>query len=139
MSDKLKKSINKSNDKQKNYIKLVFCGLAGSGLYFLLLSFLSFITLRMNLSDSLFMPLGIVFGIISGFFSGYTAARLFMQKGLFLGILSGLICLFFSSVFLFAVNGGKAGSGLIILSAVILASSAAGGIAAVAAKPKRKR
>lgn len=139
MSDKFNKGLSRGNRKSSNYIKLALCGLAGSGLFFLLLSLFSFVTLKMGLSDSLFMPMGLVSGVISGFFSGYTAVRPVMQKGLLFGALSGLICVLICGTLAFAVNGGKAGSGLIILSALILASSAAGGIAAVSAKPKRKR
>lgn len=139
MSDKFNKGLSKENKKGSNYIKLALCGLAGAGLYFLLLSLFSFLALKTDLSDSLFMPFGLVSGVISGFFSGYAAVRPIMKKGLIFGAVSGLICVSICGTLAFAVNGGKAGSGLIILSALILASSAAGGIAAVGAKPKRKR
>lgn len=128
-----------ANKKQNNYIKLIFCGLAGSGIYFLLLSLLTFVTLKINISESLFMPAGIFIAFVSGFFSGYTAVRPFMQKGLVFGSLSGLVCLFVCAVLLFAINGGKAGSRLIITSLIILSAAAFGGIVAVGSKPKRKR
>lgn len=139
MSDKFNKGLSKGNGKSSNYIKLVLCGLAGSGIFFLLLSVFSFLTLKFAISDSWFMPLGLISGVISGLFSGYNAVRPVMQKGLLFGSLSGFICILVCGILAFAINGGKAGYGIIILSALILVSSAAGGIAAVGSKPKRKR
>ena len=139
MSDKSKKGVLKSNDKKNNYIKLIICGFAGSGVFFLLIAILSFLTLKFSLPDFLAAPLGFVFAALSGFFSGYAAVKPIMQKGLVFGAISGLICLFVCSSILFVINKTNAGIGLIILSLIILAASAVGGIAAVSTKPKRKR
>ena len=139
MSDRLNKGVFNSSKNSSICIKLILCGFAGSGIFFLLLTVFSIVALKTDMSDSLFMPLGVASGLVSGFFSGYTAVRPVMQKGLLFGALSGLICILICGILTFAINGGKAGSGLIILSALILLSSAAGGIAAVTRKPKRKR
>ncbi len=139
MSDKISSGIKKNKNENSKYLKIALCGFAGSGIFFLLIILFSFITLKFALSDSLFMPLGLLFGAVSGFFSGYSAVRPVMQKGLLYGSSAGFICLLICGIITFALNGGKAGYGLIIFSVVILLSSTGGGIAAVSRKPKRKR
>ncbi len=138
MSDNVKKAFVKNNAKGNKYIKLFFSGLAGSGVYFLFMFLLSFVSLKLGIGETFFIPFGLLCGVAGGFFSGFSAARPLMQKGLIYGLIGGLICLFICSVILFAVNGGTAGKGIIINSAVILISSAVGGIFAVGLKPKRK-
>ncbi len=138
MSDSIKKSFVKNKAKGNKYIKLIFSGLAGLGIYFLLMFLFSFVSLKLGIGETFFMPFGLFCAIAGGLFSGYSSARPLMQKGLLYGMIGGLICLFLCSVILFAVNGGTAGSGIIINSAVILISSAVGGILAVGSKPKRK-
>lgn len=138
MSDNVKKSFVKNKAKGNQYIRIFLSGLAGVGIYFLLMFLFSFVPLKLGTGEVLFVPFGLVCAIAGGFFSGYSTARPIMQRGLIYGLIGGLICLLLCSVILFAVNGGTAGSGIIINSAVILVSSAVGGIVAVSSKPKRK-
>ncbi len=139
MAEKRKKNIVTNKRKTNTYIRLFFSGAAGTGLFFLLISLLSVIALKIDFFDNLFMPCGLFLGFLSGFLSGYTSVMPFKEKALISGSVGGLICVILCGTVAFAVNGGKAGIGLIILCSVIFVSSIIGGVVAAGKKQKRKR
>lgn len=133
-----KKYLTKNKQKSNPYIKLFFSGAAGSGLYFLLIGIFSFFVMKLNLSDNLFMPFGLIFAVLSGLLSGYTSVIPFNEKGLIYGSVGGIVCAVICGTVAFAVNGGKAGSGIFLLCAIIFISSSAGGVLSSGKKRKRK-
>lgn len=133
-----KGKITKNKQKSNPYIKLFFSGAAGTGLFYLLIAVFSLIAMKLNLSESLFMPTGLIFGVLSGFLAGYTSVIPFGEKGLIYGSAGGAVCAVLCGTVAFAVNGGNAGTGIFLLSAIILISSAGGGIISSGKKRKRK-
>ena len=128
----------KNKRKSNPYLKMFFSAAAGAGIFFLLIAVFSLVCIKFNFSETLFMPAGLAFAVISGFLSGYTSVIPFGEKGVIYGSAGGLICVFICGTVAFAVNGGKAGAGIFLLSAIILMSSSVGGIISASKKRKRK-
>lgn len=137
MSERKGKII-KNKHKSNPYIKLFFSGAAGTGLFFFLIAAFSLIVMKLNLTESLFMPAGLIFGVLSGFLAGYTSVIPFGEKGLIYGSAGGAVCAVLCGTTAFAVNGGKAGTGIFLLGSIILISSIGGGIISSGKKRKRK-
>lgn len=118
--------------------RIVIMSLIGTLLFFAFAALFSFIVLKSSVSSSAYMPAGLLLGAISALISGFGSVRPVKEKGVLYGGLTGLFQALVCSVVLFIVNGGVAGTGIFILSAIIIIASAVGGIAAVNLKIKKK-
>lgn len=129
----------RKDDSSKNLAAKIAVGTAVSViLYFILIAFYALTAFKTGLNSSLYMPIGIVLGALSGLVGGFVAVRPVMQKGLALGALTGVISAIVSSAVMFAVNGSKAGNGIFIFIAAMLLDGTAGGVAAMNLKIKKK-
>lgn len=132
---------NKSRNENKiksPAIKTVLCGLVSSALYFLFVVLFTFLSLKSNFSTSVYMPVGLVIGAITGLINGFICAKINKEKGALYGLISGFVQAVICSVVLFLANGGVAGKGMLISSILIIGLSAAGGIIGVNMKIKKK-
>lgn len=132
-----KNLLNKNKSKTGLYLRLFFSSAIGTGLFFLLIAFLSLIATKLNVPDWIFMPAGLFFGCLSGFFAGYTSAIPFKEKGIIYASLGGISCVVLCGTVSFAVNSGRAGTGIFLLSSIIFISSIIGGF--ISSRKKRKR
>lgn len=129
----------RKDDGSKNLAAKIAVGSAVSViLYFVLIAFYALAAFKTGLSSSLYMPIGVVLGALSGLVGGFVAVKPIMQKGIVFGALSGLISAIICSAVTFAVNGNKAGNGIFIFMAAMLLGGAAGGVAAMNLKLKKK-
>lgn len=129
----------RKDDSSKNLAAKIAVGAAVSVvLYFVLIAFYALAAFKTGLSSSLYMPIGIVLGALSGLVGGFVSVKPIMQKGIVFGALSGLISAIVSSAMMFAANGNKAGNGIFVFMAAMLLGGAAGGVAAMNLKLKKK-
>ncbi len=132
-----KSLLNKNKSKSNPYLRLFFSSAVGTGLFFLLIAFLSLIAIKLNVPDWIYMPAGLIFGCLIGFFAGYTSVIPFKEKWIIYASLGGLTCVALCGTVSFAVNRGRAGTGIFLLSSIILISSIIGGF--ISSRKKRKR
>ncbi len=129
----------RKEEKQGEPIKrILISAAAGSAVYFILVALFAAFALKNGTQGSLYMPVGMVMGALSGFLSGFAAVRPIKVKGVPFGALTGFIQSVINSIVLFAANKGGAGTGLFILAAIVIIMAAVGGISAVNLKIKKK-
>ena len=121
-----------------NIAKVTAVSLIGSVLFFSFTALFSLFALKNNISSSTYMPSGLIAGAVSAFIAGFITVRPIKQKGALYGALSGFFQALICSIVLFIVNGGSAGTGIFILSGLMILLSATGGISAVNLKIKKK-
>ena len=114
---------------------LTVCLLA-SVLFFLLIALISFVSLKSSVDGSMYLPLSVGAGAVTGFLCGFTLSAIKKEKGLILGAMSGFLHSLICSSVIFVLNKGVAGNGIFILMAVITICSSLGGILAVNIKKK---
>ena len=137
MGGKSKKT-RRDEERASPQIKIIIGSAIGTALYFLIVAIAAAAVLKSGTGSSAYLPIGFASGILSGFAGGFAAVRPIKEKGAVFGALSGLGQALLCSVVLFNVNRAAAGSGMLILSLIIIICSALGGIAAVNAKRKKK-
>lgn len=129
----------KKDESSKSFITKIAVGTAVSVImYFVLIALYAAASFKSGASSSMYMPVGIVMGVISGFAGGFAAVRPIRQKGAIYGALCGFASAILCSAALFIINGNKAGNGIFILIAAMIFGGAAGGISAVNLKIKKK-
>ena len=134
-----KQRSNSKNENNQSLLMKIAIGTAISVvLYFIFIALYAFVSLKTGASASVYMPVGIVLGVLAGLIGGFAAVRPVKQKGFVLGALTGLASAVICAAILFIVNGNKAGNGVFFLMAAIISGSAAGGISAVNLKIKKK-
>ncbi len=109
-----------------------------AAVYFVLIAVYAFAALKTGINASTYMPAGFFIGALSGLIGGFVAAKSVKQKGIVCGASSGLIASVFCSLVMFFVNSNKAGTGVFIFMAAMLLGGAAGGIAAMNLRIKKK-
>lgn len=132
------KMTRRDEERASPQIKIIIGSAIGTALYFLIVAIAAAAVLKSGTGSSAYLPIGFAAGILSGFAGGFAAVRPIKEKGAVFGALSGLCQALLCSVVLFIVNRAAAGSGMLILSLIIIICSALGGIAAVNAKRKKK-
>ena len=137
MGSKTKKT-RRDEKRASPQIKIIIGSAIGTVLYFLIVAVAAVAVLKSGSGTSVYMPIGFAAGVLSGFAGGFAAVRPIKEKGAMFGALSGLGQALLCSIVLFIVNKATAGSGMFILSLIIIICSALGGIAAVNAKRKKK-
>lgn len=134
-----KSKSSRREDKYKApYVKILIGAVSASILYFIILAVFAVIALNSGVSSSSYMPAGLAAGAATGFAGGLIAVKPIKEKGALYGLIAGVIQAVICSAVLFAVNSASAGNGVFILSALIVAFAAAGGISAVNLKMKKK-
>ncbi len=107
-----------------------------SVLYFAILALITYISLKSSVERSMYLPLSIVAGALTGFACGFAVSKLIKEKGMFYGGLSGFIHSLICSAVIFILNKGTAGNGIFILVAAMTVMASLGGIAAMNIKKK---
>lgn len=129
----------KKYDGPKSIITKIAVGTTVSAvMYFALIALYAAVSFKSGASSSMYMPVGIVMGAISGLAGGFAAVRPVKQKGVLYGSLCGFASAILCSAALFIINGNKAGNGIFILIAAMVFGGAAGGVSAVNLKIKKK-
>lgn len=128
------------NDKNisSHLIKIIFCGFISSLIYFGLIAVFAAAALKSDFSTSSYMVAGLIIGAITGFSGGFIISKVLKEKGALYGAVCGCVQALISTIILFMINGGTAGKGMLILSAIIIVFSVAGGISGVNLKIKKK-
>ncbi len=127
------------DDKSKFSIgKICIISALGTVLFFLLLALFSAVALKKGINQSAFLPVGLVSGGLSAFIVGFAAVRPIKSKGILYGALAGSIQSLFCSVILFIANNRTAGTGIFILSGIMILFASLGGITAVNLKIRKK-
>lgn len=131
---------NKSSSKKESTgFPLVLFGtvcIFSAALYFALLALITVIALRSSVDRSMYLPLSIGAGAVTGFVCGFAVAKIIKEKGMLYGSLGGFIQSLICSAVIFILNKGVAGNGIFILMAVMTVFASLGGIAAVNIKKK---
>ncbi len=118
--------------------KIIFGSVIGSVLYFAALALFAFFSLNNGVDSSVYMPAGIVLGILTAMLGGFLAVRPIRKNGAAFGALTGLIQALICAIALFVANKAVAGTGIFILIAAVIAGGVAGGIIAVNLKIKKR-
>lgn len=128
------------NDKNisSNTIRILIISSISSLAYFCLIAIFAAVALKSGLSESTYMIAGLTAGALTGFAEGFAVAKIIKEKGAVYGAVCGFIQALICSVILFFINGGVAGKGMLILSALIICFSTVGGISGVNLKIKKK-
>lgn len=117
----------------------IFLGsVTGSVIYFCLIAFFALAALKSGTDKSMYIPAGMFLGFLSGLSGSFISVRPLKEKGVIYGGIVGLINSLISSLVLFVINKGIAGSGIFILIALITLGGMAGGIIAVNLKFKKR-
>ncbi len=119
-------------------VPIAITSVASTILYFISICAFAMISLKTSSDRSLYLPVAIVLGALSGFICGFAVARITKVKGMFYGGLSGFIHSLLCSLVIFTMNKGVAGNGIFILIAVAVISASLGGVSAVNIKKKIK-
>ncbi len=131
---------NKSSSKKEStgfpLVPLASVSAVSSVLYFAILALITVISLKSSVDRSMYLPLSIVAGVVTGFICGFAVSKIIKEKGLFYGGLGGFVHSLICSVVIFILNKGTAGNGIFILMAVMTLFASLGGIAAVNIKKK---
>lgn len=130
---------NKSSKKEPSsfpLVPLMIICIASAVFYFGIIALITAVALGSSVDGSMYLPLSIGAGAVSGFICGFVTAKITKEKGLLYGGLSGFLHSLLCSVVIFVLNKGVAGNGIFILIAVATAFAALGGIAAVNIKKK---
>ena len=131
--------INRKDNKSKTpYSKIATGSVISTALFFLFIGLFALMALNSGVSASLYMPTGMIFGAITAFLGGFISVRPLKEKGVLFGAISGVIQAVICAAVLFFINKGSVGTGVFILSALIIVFSGLGGIAAVNLKIKKK-
>ncbi len=129
----------RKDDKNKFSIgKICTISVISTVLFFVMIALFSYFALKKGITQSVYLPVGLAIGGLSGFSGGFAVVRPIKEKGIMYGALSGFIQSLLSSVFLFIFNNGSAGTGILILSGIIIFFASLGGITAVNLKIKKK-
>lgn len=132
-------SIKSRKEENSSPIFNIFLGsVMGSILFFCLMALFAVAALKSGTDKSMYIPAGMVFGFLSGLSGSFIAVRPLKEKGAIYGCIVGLINSLISSLVLFVVNKGVAGSGIFVLMTLITAGGIAGGIIAVNLKFKKR-
>ncbi len=118
--------------------RLALCSLIGSGLYFVMIFAFAFTELRVGLGVKYYMPLGIVYGVMSAFLSGFASLYNIKEKAFQYGSLTGLMQAFLCTVILFVLNGATGGTGVFVQFAVMVVSAVLGGVVSANLKVRNK-
>ena len=137
MSGKVKKT-RRDEKKVSPAAKILIGAVLGSVIYFAAVAVFAAFALKSGVGFSSYMTAGLALGALSGLVSGFFTARPIKQNGAFYGALSGLVQSLINSIVLFSVNKASAGTGMLILAAIVTVASVIGGIAAVNIKRKKK-
>lgn len=132
------KSNRKDNKSKTPFTKIIIGSVISTVLFFIIIALFALSALNSVFSSSSYMPVGMVSGSLTAFAGGFISVRKLKEKGVLFGAVSGIIQAVLCSVILFVINNGSVGTGVFILSALIIIFSALGGIAAVNLKIKKK-
>jgi putative membrane protein (TIGR04086 family) len=136
MSHKNKTS--KNDNSGFPFIPIAITSTVSTLLYFLFIIIFALIALKTGTDSSMYMPVSIITGAITGFICGFVISRITKSNGLLYGGLTGFIHSVFCSVIIFLLNKGIAGNGIFLLIGISFIASSLGGISAVNIKKKIK-
>lgn len=118
--------------------RLALCSLIGSGLYFVMIFAFAFTELRVGLGVKYYMPLGLIYGVLSAFLSGFASLYKIKEKAFQYGSLTGLMQAFLCTLILFILNGVTGGTGIFIQFLVMIVSAVLGAVVSANMKVKNK-
>jgi len=73
MSGKVKSSSRKDNKNETPFIKIIIGSVVSSILYFIIIALYAVFALKSGANASGYMPVGMVFGVLTGFLCGFVA------------------------------------------------------------------
>ncbi len=128
----------KSDNSGLPFVPIILTSVITSVLYFIFIALFALFSLKTSSDRSLYLPVAIAIGALSGFICGFAVARMTKVKGMIYGGISGFIHSLICSLTLFIMNKGVAGNGIFILIAVAVIAASLGGVSAVNIKKKIK-
>ncbi len=135
-----KSKTSRSNEKDSSAMnRILISSVIGTVIFFAFISLFSLVILKSDaFSQSMYMPLGLVSGVLSSYLCGFIAVRPVRKKGVVTGALSGVVQALICSAAVFFINDNNSGFGIFILMSVIIIFASLGGISAVNVKIKKK-
>lgn len=118
------------------FVPITLTSVISTVLYFIFIALFALVSLKSSTERSLYLPVAVICGAISGFLCGFIVARITKIKGMFYGGISGFIHSLLCSLIIFTMNKGVAGNGIFILIASMVIFASLGGVAAVNIKKK---
>ncbi len=136
---KSKKRASRGEDNSAFPLKSIIIGsVIGVVLFVVLLTVASAAVLSADIGKNLYQVIGLAAGALASFAGGFAAVRPVHKNGVPYGALAGIIQAIIVSIISFAANSASAGTKLFLLMGLMVLCSAAGGIAAVNLKRRRK-
>lgn len=128
----------KGENSRLPFVPVILTSVISTLLFFAFIALYALFSLKTSSDRSLYMPVAIICGALSGFICGFAVARMTKVKGMLYGGISGFVYSLLSSSVIFIMNKGVAGNGIFILIAVAVIAASLGGVSAVNIKKKIK-